>query len=708
MRIAIDLVLAEKEPGGMLSYIRALLEGLAQIDQSNEYFIITSRPKEYSELAARRNMQIYTVRLPFDKGLLIQHQLLLPDILRKLQPSVLHVPAFAAPIGWHGPLVMTIHDLAFIKVPEQSSFYGRLYWQYLLRESARRAQCIISISEQTCEELTTHWGIEPERIHIIHNALRSSLCSYKCTFEEIEAMHCRYGRQYLLHVGRIMPRKNVEVLIQAFDILAGHFADLNLVLTGGMGYSSREVLQQIEVSRFKERIHQVGWVSDKDLASLYSGATALVFPSKHEGFGLPILEAMTFGIPVVASYEAASFEIAGEAVLRTDCSTASTLSSAITQMLTNNNLRNDLIQLGRSQINQFSAKACAEATLLVYQEAYTMSNLPLSSTHADPSEISKFKEDYPYVSVIVPTTRLEQASKTLETISHQRYQGEIETIVVGTCADELSKQWSVTPVNLECPCPPGKARNIGAQFASGDILIFLDDDCIVAEDWVERNISALRRPHIGAVGASIRGKSRSFFARCTDFTNFGYYQHAKYLDGPVASASMSIPRSVFNLVGEFNETMFSGEDIDLCYRIQKRGYRTVYHPDIVVTHDHNRDTLGKLLRYNYSHGLSSGLSTKIQHRQVGLKNRLLFCVRFPPLFLLLLPCIALAATIGIVAINIPENWEVLLQLPFIFMAKLAYEFGIFRQLILPKVKTEYIAEDNLSAQMAKGHKSGTG
>lgn len=382
MRVVIDLLIAEKEPGGMLFATRALLDGLAHIDQLNEYIIVTARPKDYQELATTPNIQLHPVKLRTWSGILIQHQLFLPDILKKLRPDVLHVPAFAAPIGWHGPLVMTIHDLAFLKVPEQSSLYARLYWQYLLRESVRRAQQIIAISAQTVAELHSFWSIEPERVHLIHNALRPSLQRAAVSTEAIQAMQQRYGDCYILHVGRIMPRKNVETLIQAFDLLAARFPDLHLVLTGGAGHGSAGVLQQIEDSPYRDRIHQAGWVSDQDMGALYAGAQALVFPSKHEGFGLPTLEAMACGTPVVASFEAASVEIAGGAIVRTDCSTPPPLADAIAQVLTDHDLRTRLIRLGLEHATAFTNESCARATLKVYYQAAGLVP-PNSSSEAD-------------------------------------------------------------------------------------------------------------------------------------------------------------------------------------------------------------------------------------------------------------------------------------------------------------------------------------
>ena len=380
MRVAIDLLIAEKEPGGMLFAARALLDGLAKIDRTNEYVIITSRPREYQALTAAPNIRVHGVRLRSWRGILIQHQLRLPEVLHRIKPDVLHVPAFAAPIGWNGPLVMTVHDLAFLSMPQQSSLYARLYWQYMLKESVKRAQRIITVSEQTREDLISHWSIEEERVQIIHNALRASLRYDSISEKEKQQMRQRYGGgRYLLHSGRIMPRKNVETLVEAFFQLAPRVPDLNLVLAGGAGHGSAEVLQQIEGSPYRKRIHLPGWVPEQEMGSLYAGASALVVPSKHEGFGLPALEAMACGTPVVANPEAASREIAGEAVLRVDCSSATPLADGMLQILTDEALRTRLIQQGKQQVRPYTSEACAEATLRVYQQAVEVGN---AVTHA--------------------------------------------------------------------------------------------------------------------------------------------------------------------------------------------------------------------------------------------------------------------------------------------------------------------------------------
>lgn len=371
MRVAIDMLLAEQKPGGMLLATQSILHGLAQLEQpdQHEFHVITCRPEDYLALSGHAQVILHPVQLRSKRAMLVRHQLLMPGILRKIRPDLLHTPAFAAPLRWNGPLVLTVHDLAFLQVKNQSSLQAQLYWRYMLRNSVRRAQRIIVVSEQTRDELISYWSVDPARIRIIHNTLRPSLRYDAPNVQVVQTMRQRYGERYLLHTGRIMPRKNVETLVQAFDALASHIPDLHLVLTGGTGFGSEGVVRQIETSPYRERIHLAGWVAEEDLGPLYAGASMLVFPSKHEGFGLPIIEAMACGTPVVASPEAASISICGDAVVRANCTSAQPLAEAIQQVLTDAALRERLIRSGHRQAQPFTdTQVSALATFGTYKE----------------------------------------------------------------------------------------------------------------------------------------------------------------------------------------------------------------------------------------------------------------------------------------------------------------------------------------------------
>ena len=289
--------------------------------------------------------------------------------------------------------------------------------------------------------------------------------------------------------------------------------------------------------------------------------------------------------------------------------------------------------------------------------------------------------DWPMVSVVMPATRFALAGHALQALSQQSYGGKLEIIVVGLFADLLAQHWSILPVNPGRVHTPGAARNLGARSAHGSVLLFLDDDMLVGRHWVEQNVRELQRYAVGLVGARMPGVSPGFFARCVDFTNYGYYQHRRCVDQPLGAGSMCVEQHLFHSVGGFDERLLSSEDIDLSYRVQKSGYRTIYQPAIVVLHNHLRDTFGKLLRYNYRHGLASGLTIKVRYSGHYRQRYLFFCMRVPWLFLLLLPLVVTIATAKILLLNFCDHRSVLFYLPFIWLGKLAFYTGVFLHLL---------------------------
>ena len=296
---------------------------------------------------------------------------------------------------------------------------------------------------------------------------------------------------------------------------------------------------------------------------------------------------------------------------------------------------------------------------------------------------SRSPEDFMLpVSVIIPFSRLAQAKIVLEKLVQQTYPTELtEILLVGPDSGVFADLYPVKAIETVPIYYPGIARNIGAHSATGIYFLFLDDDCEPAFDWIEQNVRALDASDIGAVGGKIAGKSKAFFARCVDFSRFGFSQSNKSSVTWVCSASLGVKRSAFEAVQGFNEELRSEEDIDFCFRLEQADYKTLYQPAIKVLHDHRRTTFTALMRYSYFYGRTSGLYVKRLYAKMSVRNALLTRVQHPLLYPLMMLPISLGATVNIMRLNIREHPAILLYAPFIFLSKIATHIGIWLWLL---------------------------
>jgi GT2 family glycosyltransferase len=292
------------------------------------------------------------------------------------------------------------------------------------------------------------------------------------------------------------------------------------------------------------------------------------------------------------------------------------------------------------------------------------------------------EDSMPSVSVIIPFSRSAQAKIVLEKLVQQTYPTELtEILLVGSNSGIFADLYPVRAIETVPIYYPGIARNIGAHSATGAYFLFLDDDCEPALDWIEQNVRALHASDIGAVGGQIAGKSKAFFARCVDFSRFGFSQSNKSSITWVCSASLGVKRTAFEAVQGFNEELRSEEDIDFCFRLEQAGYKTVYQPAIKVLHDHRRTSFTALMRYSYFYGRASGLYEKRLYAKMSFRNALLTRVQHPLLYPLMMVPISLGATLNIMRLNIRDHPAILLYAPFIFLSKIATHIGIWLWLL---------------------------
>lgn len=287
-------------------------------------------------------------------------------------------------------------------------------------------------------------------------------------------------------------------------------------------------------------------------------------------------------------------------------------------------------------------------------------------------------------SVIIPFTRTEGAKKTISSLIGQKTKFSYEIIIVGEKKKGFKAPIQVKKAESDKKLLPGEARNLGAKLAKGKYLLFIDDDCLAGDGWIEKNIEFLKkRKNIGAVGGRIMGNSKKFFSLCTDYTNF-WRQQGNLLRkvNQLYTASLGVKKKVFLSLGCFNEKVKVGEDVEFVNKLAKNGYLNYYHPEIIVFHDHQRDSLEKFLQYMYQNGLLTGLEILKTYQE---KIKFFWPILENAYFLLILP-MAILYTGASLWLNFPSYWKIIFLLPFIFLGYLVYHLGIAVRLLKEALK----------------------
>jgi glycosyltransferase involved in cell wall biosynthesis len=249
--------------------------------------------------------------------------------------------------------VATFHDL-FVMTNQYSTPEFRQRFTRLAQEAADRADIIVTVSRFTGDQVCGLLGIEASRVKVIHHGVRKR-----------EAAQPR-RENIVLHVGAIQHRKNVQRLVEAFESVG--VSDWRLVLAGSYGYGAAQILERISSSPARSRIDVTGFVSEDRLSDLYSVASIFAFPSLDEGFGMPVLEAMSAGVPVICSNTSALPEVAGDAALLVDPSSLEEIAYSLGKLINDADLRDELRQKGLRRAEEFTWEKAVEKTWRVYQD----------------------------------------------------------------------------------------------------------------------------------------------------------------------------------------------------------------------------------------------------------------------------------------------------------------------------------------------------
>jgi len=283
------------------------------------------------------------------------------------RPEMLFVPSHVVPLVHPRRTVVTIHDLGYLYYPQAHTRGSRFYLHISTMFSVRAARRVIAISEATKRDLINKYKVPCRKIKVIHHG-RDPLFQPVTDQAKIRDVAARYGvsQPYCIHVGTLQPRKNLGLLIEAWDALRQTMeSPPQLLLAGRRGWLYSSLLESIRAKGLGDLIKLADYVEREDLPALYSGAVTLTFPSLYEGFGLPPLEAMSCGTPVLASNASSLPEVVGDAGILLDPHDPAAWADALRRVITDPQLRAEMSRKGLERATQFTWEKCARETLAV-------------------------------------------------------------------------------------------------------------------------------------------------------------------------------------------------------------------------------------------------------------------------------------------------------------------------------------------------------
>jgi glycosyltransferase involved in cell wall biosynthesis len=366
MKIAFDLRRI-KNPG-IGRYMKCLVEAVVECAPEHEYLLILPPGEEEAVVCTGTNVEKITPSLKYYS---LREQVDLPRILRRKKIDLLHSPHFNIPLIRVCPTVVTIHDVIYLACREDlPSLAGRMYYRAMMAAAVRRADRIITDSEYSRRDIQRFFKAKDDRLDVIYPGVDQSIRKNVDSVKLCE-VKSRLGivSPYLIYTGIYKLRKNHAGLLQAFKTFVDRGGHAQLVIAGPMEDGEEMLRRLARDLGVADRVVFTGFVDDRDLPALYSGASVYACPSLYEGFGFTVLEAMACGIPVVCSKETSLPEVAGAAALYADARNPQEFGNALYQVFSDQALRAMLVSKGTNNLQRFQWKHAAEQTLAVYEKA---------------------------------------------------------------------------------------------------------------------------------------------------------------------------------------------------------------------------------------------------------------------------------------------------------------------------------------------------
>ncbi len=361
MKIVFDARMLNSLDHGIAVHAYNLLKALVNTESGFVFSVLA--PKDNIIDFENGKMEIVFSGIPMYS---VSEQVLLPGVIGRLHPSLYHIPSFSAPLSLKCPFVMTIHDLIHMKFSYDYSRLHRIYYKMIVKRTARKAEKVITVSENSKKDIIDFLGLEKSKIEVIPNGLDFERIRQMVAGDPKEYVRGRFGidGDFIICIGNPKPHKNLITALKAFRKVASKSVVPVKMLIGGAG---EEFLSEAGINPGKDIICAPD-MSSKDLYNAVKAARMLVFPSLYEGFGYPPVEAMVLSTPVITTNVSSLPEIVKDSALLLDPLDADAMAEAVLRLLKDDSLRQNLIQKGLKTVEQYSYEVMGRRTLSLYEE----------------------------------------------------------------------------------------------------------------------------------------------------------------------------------------------------------------------------------------------------------------------------------------------------------------------------------------------------
>ncbi len=381
MRIGIDATALPVRPVGAGNYIIQLIRAISRnylvnepIPNGNQQkgleFVIFVQRSRLELLKVEETPNLHLIAIPDLSPFmrLLWEQISFPVLAKNQHLDLLHSLHYSMPLAYPGRKVVTFHDMTFFLFPHHHTLPKRFFFRFFIRTSSRKAVALIADSESTRQDAIRLVGALPGKIYTVPLGVTQE---FRPIRDKVILQQARQKYQlpehFLLYVGTIEPRKNLSTLLQAYASVASQMPDHRLVIVGPKGWMVENIIQQTGQFNISDKVHFTGYVEQDDLPVIYNLADVFIYPSVYEGFGLPVLEAMACGTPVISSNVSSMPEIVGNAGVLIAPNNSQALAQSLLELINDPVARQRLSIKGQERAATFSWESTAEKTIAVYR-----------------------------------------------------------------------------------------------------------------------------------------------------------------------------------------------------------------------------------------------------------------------------------------------------------------------------------------------------